>query len=119
MLFHTAPFRRKNGVGPFFMASRDLYHQVGEFDENFRVVGDMEWAQRTLPVVNFYPAKQAGGSFYIHGGNLSNTGNDREEIELNIVFLRLQAWYYLLPVDPTRMREAWETCHYDVLIIAK
>ncbi len=109
MLFHTDPFTRKNGVGPFFMTTRDLYNQVGEFDENFRVTGDMEWAERTLPLVNFYPAKQVGGHFYIHGGNLSNTGASREDIELNVVFLRLQRWYQLIPVDPTQMREIWET----------
>jgi len=109
MLFHTAPFARKNGVGPFFMVNRDLYEQVGEFDENFRVTGDMEWAERTLPVVKFYPAKQVGGHFYIHGDNLSNTGTNREDIEVNIIFMRLRRWDKLIPADPSAMREAWDT----------
>lgn len=109
MLFHDQPFTRKNGVGPFFMASRNLYNQIGDFDENFRVTGDMEWAERTLPFVKFYPAKQVGGHFYIHGGNLSNTGTSREDIEVNIIFMRIQQWYQLIPVNPSAMREAWDT----------
>lgn len=118
MLFHTEPFTRKNGVGPFFMASRDLYNQIGDFDENFRVTGDMEWAQRTLPVVNFYPAEQVGGHFYIHGDNLSNTGTSREDVEVNIIFMRLREWYQLIPVDPVLMRESWETWgnHEDITL---
>jgi hypothetical protein len=109
MLFHPEPFTRKNGVGPFFMASRDLYDQIGAFDENFRVTGDMEWAERSLPVVKFYAAKRVGGHFYIHGGNLSNTGTSREDIEVNIIFMRIGEWYQLIPVNPVAMREAWDT----------
>jgi hypothetical protein len=108
MLFNPEQFTRKNGVGPFFMASKALYEQVGEFDENFRIAGDMQWAGRTLPTVQFYPAKKIGGYFYIHGDNLSNTGTSREVIEVNIIFMRRQDWHYLLPANPRDLRDAWE-----------
>ncbi len=109
MLFCIDPFTRKNGVGPFFMVNRSLYDTIGGFDESFRITGDLEWASRTLPYVNFYPAQQVGGYFYIHGDNLSNTGTNQEDIEVNIVFMRRQDWYKLIPVDPIAMRSAWDT----------
>lgn len=109
MLFDPEQFTRKNGVGPFFMASRALYETVGKFDENFRIAGDMQWAGRTLPHVNFYPAQKVGGFFYIHGDNLSNTGTHREDIEVNIIFMRRGDWHMLQPADPTGLREAWES----------
>lgn len=109
MLFNPDRFTRKNGVGPFFMVSRALYEQVGEFDENFRITGDMQWAGRALPIVQFYPAQKIGGYFYIHGDNLSNTGTTRETIEVNIVFMRREEWYQLIPTDPRALRDAWES----------
>ena len=109
MLFNPEQFTRKNGVGPFFMASKALYEQVGKFDENFRIAGDMQWAGRTLPYVQFYPAKKIGGYFYIHGDNLSNTGTNREVIEVNIIFMRRQEWQNLIPADPKALRDAWES----------
>ena len=109
MLFNPEQFTRKNGVGPFFMVSKALYEQVGAFDENFRIAGDMQWAGRTLPYVQFYPAKTIGGYFYIHGDNLSNTGTNREAIEVNIIFMRRQDWYQLIPADPKALRDAWES----------
>ena len=108
MLFNPEQFTRKNGVGPFFMASKALYEQVGKFDENFQIAGDMQWAGRTLPYVQFYPAKKIGGYFYIHGDNLSNTGTNREAIEVNIIFMRRQDWHQLIPADPNALRDAWE-----------
>jgi hypothetical protein len=109
MLFNPEQFTRKNGVGPFFMTSKVLYEQVGKFDEHFRIGGDMQWAGRTLPYVQFYPAQKIGGYFYIHGDNLSNTGTTREAIEVNITFMRRQDWHHLIPTDPTALRDAWET----------
>jgi len=118
MLFNPDQFTRKNGVGPFFMASKILYEQVGVFDEHFRIAGDMQWAGRTLPYVKFYPAQKIGGSFYIHGDNLSNTGTNRENIEVNIIFMRRQDWYQLLPTDPVALREAWESWgNIDAIIV--
>lgn len=109
MLFNPNKFTRKNGVGPFFMFSRDLYEQVGEFDEHYRIAGDMHWAGRAIPHVKFYPAKQIGGYFYIHGDNLSNTGLVREAVEVNITFMRREEWQHVLPTDPEQLHDAWET----------
>lgn len=109
ILFNPNKFTRKNGVGPFFMVSRKLYEQVGTFDENFRIAGDMQWAGRAMPYVKFYPAKKIGGYFYIHGENLSNTGTNREDIEVNIIFMQRQEWHHLLPTDPNGLRDAWES----------
>ena len=86
MLFDPSNFARGNGLGPFFMASRTLYQRVGAFDEAFRVAGDMEWAGRALPHVRFHAGRQNGGDFLIHGDNLSNSGSDREDIEVNTIF---------------------------------
>lgn len=108
VLFNPDKFTRKNGVGPFFMASRTLYEQVGAFDENFRIAGDMQWAGRAIPYVNFYPAKTVGGYFYIHGDNLSNTGTNREDIEVNIIFMQRGDWVQLLPCDPDALQHAWQ-----------
>ena len=107
VLFNPERFTRKNGVGPFFMASQSLYQQVGEFDEHYRIAGDMQWAGRAIPYVEFYPATRIGGYFYIHGDNLSNTGTNLEDIEVNITFMRRQDWHQLVPTDPTALYTAW------------
>ena len=106
-LFHPQRLGRGNGLGPFFMASRSLYQRVGAFDDNFQVAGDMEWAGRAQPYASFHAADQSGGDFLIHGENLSNTGGDREEIEVNIIFLRRGEWQQLRPVDPRAQYQAW------------
>ncbi len=108
MPFNPRQFTRKNGFSPFFMASQSLYRQVGAFDEHFRIAGDTDWAGRALAHAHFYPARQIGGQFLIHGGNLSNTGSDREDIEVNIIFMRRGDWHQLRPADPKAQREAWE-----------
>ena len=108
-MFTGAGLTRRGGIGPFFMASRSLYEQVGPFDRNFHVAGDTEWASRAAPYAKFYRGEAKGGDFIVHGDNLSNSGGDREDIEVNIIFMRLGAWKQLKPADPTAMREAWES----------
>ena len=107
-MFDGERMTRRTGIGPFFMASRSLYAQVGPFDPNFQVAGDTEWVSRAAPWVKFCRGKANGGDFIVHGDNLSNTGGEREDIEVNIIFLRLGAWKHLRPVNPRAMREAWE-----------
>lgn len=106
--FRTDTFTRANGLGPFFMASQKLYEQTGAFDENFRIAGDTEWAGRAMAHVRFYEARRSGGQFLIHGGNLSNIGSDREDIEVNIIFMRRGDWHQLRPANPSAQRRAWE-----------
>lgn len=106
-LFHPAQFARGNGLGPFFLASRGLYQRVGAFDENFQVAGDMEWASRAQAQARFTGGRQIGGEFLMHGDNLSNSGADREDLEVNIIFMRRRAWDHLRPAHPGALREAW------------
>ena len=108
-MFDGASVTRRSGIGPFFMASRALYARVGRFDEHFQVAGDTEWASRAATYARFHRASADGGNFIVHGDNLSNTGGDREDIEVNIIFLRLGAWGQLRPANPKAMREAWQT----------
>ena len=107
--FDPRQFTRRNGLGPFFMASRSLVERVGAFDAGFRVAGDMEWASRLQKHARFQPGRALGGSFVIHGGNLSNTGSQTEDIEVNIIYLRRGEWGQLRPADPRGLREAWES----------
>jgi len=107
-MFDGGGFTRRAGIGPFFMASKDLFQQVGPFDPNFEIAGDTEWASRALPQVRFQRGRRNGGDFVVHGDNLSNTGGDREDIEVNIIFMRRRAWGQLRPANPAAMREAWE-----------
>ena len=106
--FRPDTFTRVSGLGPFFMASQKLYERAGAFDENFRIAGDTEWAGRAMAHVRFYTARRSGGQFLIHGGNLSNIGSDREDIEVNIIFMRRGDWHQLRPANPSAQRRAWE-----------
>lgn len=108
-MFDGERFTRRNGIGPFFMASVSLYARAGPFDNNFQVAGDTEWASRALPHARFQQGSADGGDFIVHGDNLSNTGGAREDIEVNIIFMRLGAWAQLRPANPTAMRAAWES----------
>jgi len=106
--YHAQRIRRSNGLGPFFLATTALYRRAGPFDEHFRIAGDTEWAARVQPQARFVALPQNGGHFIVHGGNLSNTGNEREDIELNIIFMRLGDWGQLQPVNPCAMQQAWQ-----------
>lgn len=106
--FSPDQFTRKHGLSPFFMASQSLYERVGAFDEDFRIAGDTEWAGRAMAHARFYAARQSGGQFLIHGGNLSNIGSDREDIEVNIIFMRRGDWHQLRPTNPQALRQAWD-----------
>ena len=107
--FDSARFTRRNGLGPFFMARKTLFDRLGPFDADFRVAGDTEWASRGLSTASFQPGRANGGEFLVHGGNLSNTGNDLEDIEVNLIFMRRGDWRHLRPADPYALREAWDS----------
>ncbi|NDJ76701.1 MAG: hypothetical protein GYB65_10615 [Chloroflexi bacterium] len=108
----TPPFDRRDFsehmyVGPFFLFVRDLYQQVGPFDEDFRIAGDFEWAVRAAAVTDFCHAPVLAGRFVLHGGNLSGTQNPLQQVEDNIIHLRREAWRCLLPAQPDLMRDCW------------
>ena len=108
-LYKADRFNRGTGVGPFFMARRSLYQRVGTFDQQFRVAGDMEWAGRAHGIARFQSMDMSGGDFVIHGDNLSNTGGDREDIEVNIIFMRRGDWAQLIPAHPRAQLDAWHS----------
>ena len=107
--FDSARFSRRNGLGTFFMARKSLFERLGPFDANFRVAGDMEWASRAVSKAKFQPGRANGGEFMVHGDNLSNTGGDQEDIEVNLIFMRRRDWHQLRPADPRALREAWDS----------
>lgn len=103
-----AGHRRRMEAGPFFLFRRDLFERVGCFDDRFRVVGDWEWIVRALGDAKFCHSTVNAGAFYIHGGNLSNTGNHRELAELAVVRLLHGMTDDLTPVPPDAMRDVWQ-----------
>lgn len=108
--FLQSPFTRFSALGPFSMMRRELYEQVGAFDANFRVVGDLEWASRARIVANAVMGTSIGGEFALYGGNLSSVGSAREDVECNIVFLRQGLWDEVRPTsDPQMMRDLWRS----------
>ena len=107
--FERKRFTRRNGLGAFFMARKSLFEKLGPFDANFRVAGDTEWASRALTVAKFHQGRANGGEFLIHGNNLSNTGGEQEDIEVNIIFLRRGEWHHLRPANPRVQRETWDS----------
>jgi glycosyltransferase involved in cell wall biosynthesis len=101
-------FSRKMLLGPFFITTRAFYQRIGSIDPNFKVSGDFEWAQRAIRGGTVVPNQTLGGSFHVHGGNLSATTNPRKTVEENIIYLRFGYPQYLKPCDPALMKQAWE-----------
>jgi hypothetical protein len=102
-------FSRKMLLGPFFMTTRTFYQRIGAIDPHFKVSGDFEWAQRAIRGGVVIPNQTLGGSFHVHGGNLSATTNPLKTVEENIIYLRFGYPQYLKPSDPALMKQAWET----------
>lgn len=83
--------------GPFFMFTKDLYHRVGPFDEQFKIAGDFDWCARAAKVANkLVKAKTIAGEFRVDGGGLSAGGSPRQIAENNIVYMRNRAWDKML-----------------------
>jgi hypothetical protein len=101
-------FTRAMRGGSFWLFARELYDQVGAFDEHFKIAGDFEWCARAAEITDFCPATQLAGRFTLHGANLSDTGSPLQVVEDNIVHLRHGAWARLTPADPVLMRQCWE-----------
>lgn len=100
--------RRLMKCGPFFMFDRALYDIVGPFDERYRIAGDFDWCARATDHATFCPLPVDAGTFWLHGGNLSDTGNPLQAVEDNMVHLLLGDYQYLKPVNPVLMRDTWE-----------
>jgi hypothetical protein len=110
VIHDTHTFTRKHCMNPFALIHRRLLNEVGLFDPNFRVVGDLEWSGRAQKIAKIGVLSQTGGIFHLHGGNLSSIGSTLQMIEENIIFLRRQQWDEVRPTpDPAAMRDAWDT----------
>ncbi|MCU0512455.1 MAG: glycosyltransferase [Anaerolineae bacterium] len=107
--YDPVAFSRHHGLGPFALLHRDLYAQVGGFDAHFRIAGDLEWGGRAQAWARFTALAQPGGTFYLHGGNLSSTGSPLQAVEDNIIFLRRRQWSQLRPAEPVLMQSLWDT----------
>lgn len=98
----------KTGVGPFFMIHRRLYELAGQFNENFRIVGDYEFSKRELVrEANTKRSDVIAGTFVIHGGNLSGGASPREWVEFNIALMFLREYHFMRPVDPELFKSVW------------
>lgn len=99
--------KRKFRAGPFFMFTPQIYHRVGGFDERFRIIGDWEWCNRAMSYTPFTPSRLNGGEFYVHGGNLSNTGSTRQICEENVMRILGGMTDDLTPAPPDEMKALW------------
>jgi glycosyltransferase involved in cell wall biosynthesis len=106
--FNYDVFTKKMRSGPFIMFGRDTYDEVGPFGEHFKIAGDFDWCIRAADRVKVCPGTQHAGIFKIHGSNLSNVGNPLQQVEINIIQLRREAWANVDPADPELMRTLWE-----------
>lgn len=106
--YDAAYHRRQMKCGPFFLFARSLFDQVGPFDERFRIAGDWEWCIRATQVTDFCSIDRVGGYFWLHGGNMSDTGNPLQAAEENIIRLMQGDIDALIPVEPEVMRRTWE-----------
>lgn len=109
LAFNPQTFAKRMSLGPFWMMSKELYDTVGAFDEHFRVCGDFEWCQRAIRHSLFCPSQTLGGTFVVHGDNLSANTNPLKIVEENVIYLRYGMSEYIRPCDPDLMREAWQT----------
>lgn len=104
----------KTALGPFFLMHRDLFTRAGEFNPNFRIAGDFEWATRAVVRASKYQAVAvSGGAFYRHADTLSGSHNPREWIEFNTALIWRGQYSQLRPADPTAMRAVWHEWGYS------
>jgi hypothetical protein len=90
------------------MFSRAIYDAVGPFDPHFRIAGDFDWCARPAArAADFCRGEALGGTFFLHGDNLSGSHDPLEDVEDDIVMLRQGMWDQLVPADPDLLRAAW------------
>ena len=102
-------------ASPFFLFSAELYQQTGRFDGRFRIVGDFDWQSRAVKFASYCIGTSSGGTFYVHGNNLSMWTHQDTPIEENVVRLLHREWGNLQPTDPNMMRETWAKWDDDTL----
>ncbi len=107
--FKPKNYSPKTVAAPFFLFRRTLYEANGPFNEHFRITGDFEWCKRDLVRRARYAFSDVtGGTFVVHGGNLSTGTHPLEWVEINTVLVWHGAYAQMRPVDPDLMRESWQ-----------
>jgi len=87
--FDRIEFTRSMHCGPFFIFSKETYKNVGQFDEQFKIVADFDWCIRAAKFTDkFYLAKEPAGVFRVDGKGLSSGGKPIHQAENNIVYKR-------------------------------
>lgn len=83
--------------GPFFSFSKKLYSAIGQFDEQFKIAGDFDWAIRAAKFTDkFEKTKSLAGIFFNEGKSLSGSRNPRHIAENNVVYARHNIFRKLL-----------------------
>lgn len=92
-VFDRKLFSNSMCLGPFFMFRKSIVDLIGLFDEQFRIAGDFDFAVRAAlnNKVKFAKSLVNGGTFYVHGGNLSGYNNFRQQVENQVVYTRYNA----------------------------
>lgn len=108
--YNPSAINPKGVTGPFFMFAPELYQAAGAFEEHFPVAGDFEWCMRE-PVrsANYGKGQKVAGQFFLHGDNITQSNRVSDKIVFNVVLLRHGVREGLKPVNPTVMREVWES----------
>jgi len=92
-------------AGPFFVAARNLFDDIGDFDERFRIAGDFDWCARAAAAGPLTRAEAVGGVYFQDGLGLSEGGDPRVAAEDDVVRLRQGRYDSLVPAPARLMRE--------------
>jgi GT2 family glycosyltransferase len=88
-LFDKKKFTSEMHCGPFFLFRKDFYKQVGPFDEQFKISGDLDWCIRAAKISDkFVLSEKDGGVFRVDGGGLSAGRKKQHLLEDNIIKAR-------------------------------
>lgn len=71
--FDKKIFTHEMHCGPFFMFTKKLFEQVGQFDEKFKIAGDFDWCVRAAKITNFTFYNEIAGEFKNEGTSLSGS----------------------------------------------
>lgn len=83
--FDKKIFTHEMHCGPFFMFTKKLFEQVGQFDEKFIIAGDFDWSVKAAKITNFLLCDEIAGEFRNEGTSLSGSKNKIHQEENKII----------------------------------
>lgn len=88
--FKKSDFLNSMPFSSFWLVRRDLFEQVGYFDEQFKIAGDFDWTIRAAKFTDkFHLVNNSAGIFRVDGGGLSSgSRNIARVVENNVICLR-------------------------------